>query len=401
MQDLRLYPTSTECLLTLVTDILPRQGHHVKQLTLRESPYDLLLADHPTSELPSPDGRALEVVQAAGAIAGVDGQLAWDLRILRARSILVARVVQLCQNVTSLDVEGCIRPLRIKKDDENELPKAITESAFPNYALEAVKCLGGKIESLSLLLPPDGVSTENDAAVLISSFPSLRILSLNIFCVLVLDSSALSSGRHALHTALSSLQNLRELDLGQSAFVDDAFASLPLSFPLTHLALNEYPNLSFRGFGTLVERFSSTLESLEIVGAPQDDDAEQTAAYIGKPLNLPKLVALEVSTPHKAAFLDAFKSSPLKEVFIGECPQIRAAEVVAFLEAHEETLEEVDLEAEGIDDVEKEGGEVVSAVEIVGAWCEANGKAFAVAAPSAMDSDDEDEEDEEEDVELE
>ncbi|GAA5830882.1 hypothetical protein JCM11251_001108 [Rhodosporidiobolus azoricus] len=298
-----------------------------------------------------------------------------------------------------LDIEGPLRPLRVKKDDEEETPYVVKDAALTNAALQAVRSVGTKTEALSLLLPPDGVSTEADAAELLSSFPNLKRLEINSLVTLD-DEKIKAEDRSALFSAFSSLSKLEELDLGQSSFVIDDFAALPLSFPLTHLALGEYLDLSFPSFITLVERFSETLESLELDDSPRDAFEDETTVHIGKVLNLPKLVALEVATPHKTKFLDAFAKSPLKEIFFGDCPQFKAADVVAFLEAHMDTLVDVDMEEGGIPDEEREGGEAASAEEVISAWCEKNGKNFAIM-PVSLEGFSEDSDTEEDDEEKE
>ncbi|BGP15710.1 hypothetical protein JCM10213_006120 [Rhodosporidiobolus nylandii] len=396
-RELCLFPCSTESLLELVVEILPCQGKHVDQISFEERPISPLLEDGATDELPSPEGRALEVVEAAERLASLDVAPEWEIRVVRARTALLAQVVKSCPNVKALDIEGPLRPITVKTGDEEETLVAFSETEVPYLALEAVKSLGGAVEALSLLLPPDGISTEGDAATLLSSFPNLKSLEINCFTANG-DEEAKKADRAALYTALSSLTKLEELDLGASNFVIDEFAALPLAFPLTHLALNEYNTLSFPSFITLVERFSATLESLELDGTPHDEDDEATAAHIGKPLNLPKLVELEFATEHKAAFLDLFAKLPLKTVSIGECPEITAADVLKFLEAHKATLKQVALEPNGLKEEESDGEKL--AIEVVGDWCEAQGISFAMMLPNAVeafsDSEDEDEEDGEE-----
>ncbi|GAA5877934.1 hypothetical protein JCM8547_007086 [Rhodosporidiobolus lusitaniae] len=396
-RDLFLYPCSTSMLLELVTDILPRQGHHVDQLLFRETPFDLLLEDGPIDEPPAAKGKALEVVQACERLENVDSSLAWDHRILRARNLALAAVVKACPKLTSLDIEGSVRPMEVNTGENDEENYAAVDG-IPNVALEAIKALSGSIEAFSLLLPPDGLSSEADGAELLAAFPNIKRLELNSFVAVgELKEDEKKKKRQALFSALSSLSKLEELDLGESSFVDDEFAAYPFSFPaLKHLALGEYLELSFPSFVILVERFSSSLESLELDGTPHAEDDAPVADY--KPLNLPKLVALELATPHPATFLRLFANSPLKEVLLGECPQFSVTEVVAFLEAHKETLVDVDVEDEGMPDEEKEGAEPVTAVEVIAKWCEENGKNFALLPSSgleAVDSDDEEEEAEE------
>ncbi|GAA6039845.1 hypothetical protein JCM8097_006760 [Rhodosporidiobolus ruineniae] len=414
-RDLWTYPCSTEALLELVRDILPRQGQYVDQILFRESPFDALLEDAPTDELPSAEGRALEVVEAAERLSGVDASSAssWELRILRARQLLLTQAVKACPKVTSLDIEGPLRPLKIKvtegkeENEDDETAVVVPASEVPHAALEAVKKLGNAIEALSLLLPPDQVSTEQDAAELLASFPNLLRLEINSYVLHSDDDESTKekskADRAALLAAFSSLKKLEELDLGESSFVNDAFvaATADVQWPLKHLALSEHDDLSFASFVALVERFGSTLESLEIDGSPVDNETDPTAATFlsaGKALNLPKLVALDVATPHPASFLALFANSPLKEVFLGECPQLTVKDVIAFLEAHKDTLEDVDMEDGGIADEEEKDGEAVSAAEVVAKWCDEHGKNFGLLPSTALEGfdSDSDEEDEEE-----
>ena len=344
---------------------MPRQAEHVKQLCLRESQFDTLLADDKGDSLPLAEGRALEVVEAIERLAELGAWTGeWELRCARARTTLLARIVEGCPNVSELDIEGPLRILRratwdVITSGEDEEPAAaveIPEAEVANSALAAVKALSERVTALSLLLPPDDISTEQHAVEFLEAYPSLKALELNVFVAAGgRTETTVAAQRKALGGAVASLKSLEELNLGCSNFVDDELAHASFFAPLKHLALGEAPDLTFASFFALVNKFSATLESLELDGTPAttpDDGALP-------PLDLPKLVALDISTPLEAPVLSLFVNAPLHEISIGECPQLTAKDVVAFLEAHKDTLRCVDLEegavaaeGDGADDAE-------------------------------------------------
>ncbi|GAA6001078.1 uncharacterized protein JCM10292_006363 [Rhodotorula paludigena] len=380
-EDLQLYPRSTEALLQLATDILPRHAAHVKTLGIREMPYDRLLEGADAEDAPpAAEGRALEVVEAVERLTGSSAPNAgdWELCQLAARNGLLAHIVRVCSNVKGLELEGgmrIFRRLHASQDGAGLEPIEVTEAELPNVALQAVQSIGGNIETLSLLLPLAGSVTERDVANLILFFPNLKHLELNVF---IEPKDALSSAdrleHEALYTAIAGLQHLEELDLGQSTFVDDAISEFVFACPLKHLALGEHPKLSFRAFKTFVERFSGTLEALEL-----DNTPTALPEGIDEPLALPKLIALELATMLDASVFTLFAASPLREVYIRESPQLTARDVIVFLEAHAETLEAVDVEADGLAaSEERSDGAVQDAEEVVGEWCEEHGIKFAV-----------------------
>ncbi|GAA5837903.1 hypothetical protein JCM9279_004062 [Rhodotorula babjevae] len=404
-KELWLYARSTESLLELAQDILPRHAEHVQQLCLRESPFDTLLADDKGDELPLAEGRALEIVEHVEALVvggggGGGGSLEWELRTARARTDLLAHIVEACPNVDALDLEG---PLRIFKrltwdviTAEDKVPPApveIPESDVVNSALAAVKALGSKVESLALMLPPDGVSAEQDAVDFLEAFPALKSLELNV-CVLEdrRDAETVTGQRKALVAAVAACKNLEELALGTSIFVDDHLAAVTFSAPLKHLALHDALDLSFDAFITFLGNFSATLESLELDGAPAT--APEDESLIPE-LDLPKLIALEIAAPVAASVFRLFANAPLREISIGESPQITTEDVVALLEAHKDTLVSVDLEegavsangAVGDDDGQEPE-------EVIAAWCEEHGVEFAVIEGDDLVSSDSEDDDE-------
>ncbi|GAA5924709.1 hypothetical protein JCM3775_005450 [Rhodotorula graminis] len=396
-KELWLYPRSTESLLELAQDVLPRHAEHVQQLCLSESPFDILLSDDNGDELPLAVGRALKIVERVEKLVKVDGPLEWELRTARARTTLLARIVQACPNVVALDIEG---PMRIYKrltwdviTAEDKVPPApveILESDVANSALAAVKALGSRVESLALMLPADGVSTEQDAVDFLSAFSALKTLELNVF---VLEdgreAETVAEQRRALVAALAESKSLEELALGTSNVVDDDLAAVPFSAPLKHLSLRDAPDLSFPAFKTFLGNFSTTLESLELDGAPAT--APEDESHV-EPVDLPKLVALEIATPLTATVFRLFANAPLREISIGESPQITVKDLVGFLEAHKDTLASVDLEEGAVAaDDEGEDGEGQGPEELVAAWCEEHGVEFAVIeADDSLASDSED-----------
>lgn len=291
---------------------------------------------------------------------------------------MLAHIVRACSNVKGLELEGGLRIFRrlhAAEDIPEMEPVEVTEAELPNVALQAVQSIGGNIETLSLLLPLAGTVTERDVASVISFFPKLKHLELNIFVEPQDVTSPADPLEHkALYTAIAGLQHLEELELGQSTFVDDAISEVVFACPLKHLALGEHPELSFRAFKTFVERFSGTLESLEL-----DNTPTALPEGIDEPLALPKLIALELATTLDATVFTLFAASPLREVYIRESPQLTARDVIVFLEAHAETLEAVDVEEDGLAASEElSDGAVQHAEEVIGEWCEEHGIKFAV-----------------------
>ncbi|BGP31670.1 hypothetical protein JCM10296v2_003444 [Rhodotorula toruloides] len=403
-KEIWLDPCTTRDLLRLARDVLPRRGSHVDRLLFRETPYDTVLDDDEADEVPAAEGGALEVVEEAEKLAQLAaGSLEWELRCQRARNALLAEIIKLCPNLKYLDFEGPLRLFRKTKFVEGAASSdlaEIKESEVPNVAFKALKAIGEQIEHLGLLVPPDGLSTEKDAADYISAFPNLKTLDLNCFVAVPNGEDYVKEDREALFKALTSLKNLEELDLGQSSFVDDAFplssVAVDPAFPLKHLALGEYHKLTVEGLRKLVERFSATLESLEMDDTVPagDEDEETTATAFGEPFNLPKLTDLELATTQPASFLSLFDTCPLVEVLLGECPQLTPKDVVAFLEKHKGTIKVVDIEEEGIPG-EEDVSDEEDPLAPVAKWCEEHDVKFALFPSTAIEdmSDDEHEDD--------
>ncbi|BGO91223.1 hypothetical protein NBRC10512_001286 [Rhodotorula toruloides] len=400
-----LYPCTTRDLLRLARDILPRRGSHVDRLLFRETPYDTVLDDDEADEVPAAEGPALEVVEEAEKLAQLDaGSLEWELRCQRARNALLAEIIKLCPNLKYLDLEGPLRLFRKTKSVEGAASSdlaEIKETEVPNVAFKALKAIGGQIEHLGLLVPPDGLSTEKDAAEYISAFPNLKTLDLNCFVAVPDGDDFVKEDREALYKALTSLKNLEELDLGQSSFVDDAFplstADGDFAFPLKHLALGEYHKLTVEGLRKLVERISPTLESLEMVDtvpAGDEDEDDKATPSFGEPFKLPKLANLELATTQPASFLSLFDTCPLVEVLLGECPQLTPKDVIAFLEKHKDTIKVVDIEEDGIPG-EEDASDEEDPLAPVAKWCEEHDVKFALFPSTAIDdmSDEEHEDD--------
>lgn len=405
LQEVWLYPCTTRDLLRLARDILPRRGSHVDRLLFRETPYDTVLDDDEADEVPAAEGAALEVVEEAEKLAQLDaGSLEWELRCQRARNALLAEIIKLCPNLKYLDLEGPLRLFRKTKSVEGAASSdlaEIKETEVPNVAFKALKAIGGQIEHLGLLVPPDGLSTEKDAAEYISAFPNLKTLDLTCFLAVPDGDDFVKEDREALYKALTSLKNLEELDLGQSSFVDDAFplptADGDFAFPLKHLALGEYHKLTVEGLRKLVERFSATLESLEMddtVPAGDEDEDDKTTPTFGEPFKLPKLTNLELATTQPASFLSLFDACPLVEVLLGECLQLTPKDVIAFLEKHKGTIKVVDIEEDGIPG-EEDASDEEDPLAPVAKWSEEHDVKFALVPSTAIDdmSDEEHEDD--------
>ncbi|KPV75190.1 uncharacterized protein RHOBADRAFT_53202 [Rhodotorula graminis WP1] len=199
------------------------------------------------------------------------------------------------------------------------------------------------------------------------------------------DAETVAEQRRAFVAALAKSKTLEELALGTSNVVDDDdLAAVAFSGPLKHLSFRDAP-----AFKTFLGNFSTTLESLELDGAPAT--APEDESHV-EPVDLPKLVALEIATPLTATVFRLFANAPLREISIGESPQITVKDLVGFLEAHKDTLASVDLEEGAVAaDDEGEDGEGQGPEELVAAWCEEHGVEFAVIeADDSLASDSED-----------
>lgn len=280
--------------------------------------------------------REAAVLEAVESIAKVSASNNSEVRKARSRSLVVGEIIKSCPNLYKLDFDCFV----LEPDQE-------PHRDLKDYVLDAAKAHAkshGSITYLGYSLTPDATTRYEDVASLLSAYSStLKALRIECFSA--------KGNKQTLLDSLLSLRQLEKLDLGESDFVDDSFANLNLTFPLTHLTLGEYDNLSYPSFTKLVEKFSQTLTNLELDGSPyagsEEDELEKASKELQNPVKLPNLSLLEIATNHKVEVLDklTYSSSKLKELRIGFCPNFDVDETIHFLEKRRDTLKafEVDL----------------------------------------------------------
>ncbi|GAA5984723.1 hypothetical protein JCM11641_002163 [Rhodosporidiobolus odoratus] len=380
---------ANESILHLINDVLPSRAHHIESVAFGQSDAPMLHGEQPTlqDEVKLRDSR-LRVVTAIEELSGAenigsDGKpLIFERRCRRARSLVMAEVIKRCPNVTIIDFEGFpkVSPDRLDEFEEAAANDPDRQSlAYPiDHALEGIKThLGPKLTNLNYLVNEDGLTTEGDVAGLLSVCPNLLRLELEI-----LVPQGPATNRDKLHQSLLSLTKLETFNLVQGDFVNDAFAQLDLQCPLKVLALSECEDLSFPSFISLVERFSSTLECLDIAGTPHNDNERDAKKYLGQRLNLPKLDTLVLETPHEPVFLKAFSACRVKVFGLGFCPAIGFADIEAFMDEHLETLRRIE--------VEYDAALTEAQVESLEVLCHARGIECELMQPDDSDLSDED-----------
>jgi hypothetical protein len=244
----------------------------------------------------------------------------------RARGLLFASIIPLLPNLDTLYLD--FHSLTCMLDD---IPLAV------DYVLEAAIKVGPRIIDLTLVNDASSVHDEAHLATLLSYFPNLLRLTL--------DLDLLSGGKDDLIKALVGLSKLEGMSaMGEAPYLTDDFAAANWVAPLKVLALSFCDNLSFPGFRTLVNKFSSTLTALDLDYVSHDNLNEDDMKYLGLPFDLPELDTLVLTTLHPASFLDSFAACSLVEISFGSCPNIPYAAVDAFIVHHSATLKQVTLE---------------------------------------------------------
>ncbi|GAA5947916.1 hypothetical protein JCM3765_007028 [Sporobolomyces pararoseus] len=390
--EINLEETSVESILVLVRDILSRHAQHVKSLAFGQSdpfvpPWDDLLEDGNSWA-----GQTLvEEIEKLCQVSA--GTLSIETRKRRARSLLIAKVVEMCPNIERVDCEA-FQKHPIPEDAYEDDPTIINDLEVyrTDHAIEAIQThLRSTLNDLTILVNDDGISSEGDVAQLLENCPKLLRLDLEIYCAFKAPEE-----RKRLHKALLGLDKLETLDLASGYFINDEFVKLVLEFEkeeeaqeirtnpypaLKCLALVECQDLSFESFYNLIHRFSSTLEVLDIESTPHANHPETTKKYLGRSFDLPKLRTLVLSTPHEAKFLESFVNCKLVEFCLGFCPLFAYKDIEDFITLHQETLKKVEIADDAaLSEAQFESLEV---------FCHAKGITVELLEP---DSDDEDEE---------
>lgn len=206
-----------------------------------------------------------------------------------------------------------------------------------DYVMEAAKKVGSKIEDLTLSNEEVSMYTEGEVATFLTYFPNVLRLDMG----LILH----PTGRDELLQSLVGYEKLETLSLVSAPYVNEQFASAAWKAPLKILALEGCEELSFPSFRTLVHKFSPTLEVLDIDDVPHTNSEVDNTKWLGKPIDLPKLNTLVLTTLHEAKFLDSFATLPIEEFELGFCPSIPYEALEAFIRSHEATLKQFTIHA--------------------------------------------------------
>ena len=336
-----------------ITTILPHRGVHVRSIEFTQTFFRHLDGDphdsgvHPAvpeTELRYDHVRSIEAVeQLVGESAeGVSN----ERRFRRARSLLLAQVVCQCRNATRVHGDTFPRSRLQWLDDEladNDEDGIVEHMSIYNldHAFESVKkVLGPKLVDLTIIVPDDGVTTEAVVADIVAACPKLLRLEID----LEMEASE-RTGRTELQDALAGLSALEVFTHSDGPFIDDAFAARDdVRWPLKVLGLRECENLSFPSLRKFVHRFKSTLECLDLDGAPHTDNERDNERLCAEAFDLPKLDTLVLSTQHEAPFLvSAFAACPIASFTLGFCPAVEFKDVEMFIDLHALTLRRLEV----------------------------------------------------------
>lgn len=376
---------SLESLFFFHAELLPKYAPHIESLFLMQNA-DRLVEEEGSSFQSFASGTEAErtdkVVEAIESVTKSAPPKDGSVRERRARSLLLAEIVKACSNLVKIEFD-CVD---LDEDEEEEAQvEARSATELEDYVLSALKQHANAFKGLSHIgytLTPVSTSSCEDAAALISTY-STQLRSLRLDC------ASPSGDPEALLNALLSLEHLESFDLADSDFGFD-FARLDVKWPLRRLVLGEFLELSTERFASLVNRFSSTLEILNLDGCPthDDDDGEEVDAkvivqeYKDHPVALPKLRQLEISTNDPVNVLSWLTSSSpsFSELRVGFCPNFDIDETVSFLEKNQEKIKFFEL------DVSCFGLEGMEAVEKLDGVCQELGIEFMLVS-SGLDDD--------------
>ncbi|GAA5925383.1 uncharacterized protein JCM15063_005011 [Sporobolomyces koalae] len=341
-KQLDLENRSTESLLFLINEILPRHAQHVRALAFGYDG-DMYVGAQPATVAYAGQDLAEKAEQLTGII---DSDPPTDrARVRRARSLLIAKIIELCPHLELIDCEA-FQKHPIDEDAYEDDPVVINQDDVyeVDHAIQAIRNRAPNLIDLTLLVNDDEFTNEGDVAYLLEGCRNLKRLGLESYVV-----AKIPEQRAALHQAVLNLDKLEILSVNAGFFVDDRFVELVKNhpstppFPLQTLALTECPDLSFASFVDLIHAFSDTLLALDIDSTPSTNHPGQTEKFLGKPFNLPKLEALALTTTHEAKFLQSFVDCKLVELSFGFCPAIAYKDLEAFITQHQETLRRVEI----------------------------------------------------------
>ncbi|GAA5897214.1 hypothetical protein JCM8208_003756 [Rhodotorula glutinis] len=388
---LKLSHRSNQAILMAMMHVLPFRGVHVRSIEFAQTKfrmYDLDPLDsgvHPAVPDVPLRKEHVDFIAFIESLGGVPSEgVSSERRFRRSRSLLLAGVVRMCSNATRVHGETFPRT-RMQIIDE-DLPEGadVVEhlSVYAHdHAFEAVKeVLGPQLVDLTLVVPDDGVTNELDVADIVAACP--KLLRLQINHEINLEAAENDRAKRArLQDALASLSALEIFAHTSGGFIDDEFAARDdVRWPLKVLGLAECENLSFPSLRKFVHRFKSTLECLDLDGAPHTNSDRDNEALVARPFDLPKLDTLILSTQQEAPFLlSAFASCPIASLTVGFCPAVELKDLETFIDLHALTLRRLEI----ADDAALTEAQVES-LEVL---CHAKGIECELLPPDEDDSD--------------
>ncbi|GAA5966561.1 hypothetical protein JCM3765_000961 [Sporobolomyces pararoseus] len=373
---------SLESLFYFQKDLLPKYSEYVDSLYLMQNGSTLLEEDEESPykmvDGTSEEEREEKLIREVEAVAGVEKPKDESIRQLRARTLVLAEIVKASPQLVKIEFD--CPEVDDEDEDEEEEEEEANSTELRDYVVDVLKQHANAFKSLSHIgysLTPVSTSSYEDAASLLSTY-STQLRSVRLDCVSAPGDS------DSILNALVSLEKLESLDLADSDFAFD-YSQLQVQWPLRRLVLGEFLELSTEAFSTLVNKFSSTLEILNLDGSPSHEEEEGDAQKVTRefkqfPINLPKLEILEISTNHSTKVLDWLTSSStaLRELRIGFCPNFDVDQVVNFVEKNQDRINyfELDVSCFGIEEVSK-----------LGAVCEELGIKFQLVSVGYEDDD--------------
>lgn len=225
----------------------------------------------------------------------------------------------------------------IGRSAEAEEVAGLVNEREANPLLRAVEAKGERIRDLTVATPIVALDGRQLGAFL-RALPNLQRLEMETTL------RPNGGGEAELIAALASLTQLETLSLASAPWVNATFARAAWSAPLRVLALNSCDQLWVEDLRTLVEKFSATLDTLDLDDSPAgelfDDgeprrplDARQAAQGKdwGRPWRLPRLNYFVLANDQDAHFLDFFADCPVHTFEFGYCPLIQLPAIEAFL----------------------------------------------------------------------
>lgn len=223
-----------------ITDILPRHAPHVQELTVSLAEAFYFRSDQELAAVTALVGPAYDSthVEASSPEEEVADQQA------KHRRMLFAHLLPLLPNLESLDFDLVDTPSESEKRNE--------------VTLALLDCRPDLLD-LTLTSADEALIDESYLAALMTPFPHLGRLDLAIDNLL-----PSATGRAELLAALTGLEELETLSLAHTPFVGKEFAEAEWKASLKILALAECEELSVPDFRTLVGKFASSLEVLDL-----------------------------------------------------------------------------------------------------------------------------------------